>query len=262
MGACRSSGSARPGRYPLGTGWHHRVSPLAGLHRLPRDTRAVPLFGRRCGWQWVLPRRALVDPSSVQQPGEFLRASGATTAVAVRAARPLWSPTPCAATDGVPAAPEQRVDLVTAKARLYSNGYSNLPQRSRTASPSTYSPRWDAIAEQKCASSYGSTKAPSCTPRCSTVSKRCASATVVMRGPRDRGRAALQPALPRWHPAAPPVARLRQSFRWLGYSKCVTEGHGRDEVLGKQQDVQVSSAGVPLQLAPTSGLIRYIVGIE
>jgi hypothetical protein len=41
-----------------------------------RETRErFVLHGRQYGWGWVLPKRALADPSSVQQLGEFLRAS-------------------------------------------------------------------------------------------------------------------------------------------------------------------------------------------
>ncbi len=41
-----------------------------------RETRErFLLCGRRYGWGWVLPKRALADPSSVRQLGEFLRAS-------------------------------------------------------------------------------------------------------------------------------------------------------------------------------------------
>jgi hypothetical protein len=41
-----------------------------------RETRErFLLCGRGYGWGWVLPKRALADPASVQQLGEFLRAS-------------------------------------------------------------------------------------------------------------------------------------------------------------------------------------------
>jgi hypothetical protein len=41
-----------------------------------RETRErFLLCGREYGWGWVLPERALADPVSVQQLGEFLRAS-------------------------------------------------------------------------------------------------------------------------------------------------------------------------------------------
>jgi len=41
-----------------------------------RETREwILLCGRGYGWGWILPKRALADQSSVQQLGEFLRAS-------------------------------------------------------------------------------------------------------------------------------------------------------------------------------------------
>ena len=109
-----------------------------------RETRErFLLCGREYGWGWVLPKRALADPASVQQLGEFLRASVGREpppASPFAPPGPLRSPAPARsqAACGLRASARSRPGDVESAA--VQQRVQQPAQPSRTAGPSTCGP--------------------------------------------------------------------------------------------------------------------------